>query len=110
MTNPAYDRIPILEGNDEDRARRLTKMCIRLERMFFHLELSAMVVNVCVMALEEQNAEQDEDIARVLRCFADNKINEQLEKLTKIIEKLGGRTSYTEDIDPSAEALVEVAQ
>ena len=93
------ERIPVLEGTEEDVRRRLKKMCIQLERIFTQLESSAMVVNVCVMALREQNAEQDEDIASMLTRFADNNIDKQLNKLAKVIDKLGGHTRYFFDDD-----------
>jgi hypothetical protein len=41
--------------------------------------------------------QQDESVANVpQRCGSDN-LHEELEKLTKIVEVLGGRTRYTDD-------------
>lgn len=93
----ANDPIPILRGTDEDRIRRINKMCSRLEVMFHDLSMIQNVIIVCVAALRYQNIEQDDEIAQVLRRCADDKLHVQLLRLTKIVYKFGGRTNYSEE-------------
>ena len=90
--------IPILRGTDEDRVRRIRKVCGRLEVMFRDLSLVQSVVFTCVGALGLQSAEQDEEIGRVLTRCVDDKIHQQLKKLAKIIEKLGGRIDCSKEV------------
>ena len=93
----ADDPIPILRGTEEGRIRRSTKVCRRLERIFNQFSLIQNVITVCVEAFRSQNAEKDDDIAMVpMRC-GDDKIHEQLERLNRIVEKLGGCTDYRKE-------------
>jgi hypothetical protein len=94
---PNSDDISILRGSGGDRIRRVKKMCSRLEVMFHDLSMIQNVIIVCVAALHHQNAEQDDEIAQVLRRCADDKLHVQLLRLTKIVHKFGGRTNYSEE-------------
>jgi hypothetical protein len=66
------------------------------------------ILDVCITchnALDVQNVEQDESVANVLQRCGSDKLHEQLEELTKIVEKLGGRTRYTDDRENAATPL-----
>ena len=63
------------------------------------------ILDVCITchkALDEQNVEQDESVANVLQRCGSDKLHEQLEELTNIVEELGGRTCYTDDRENAA--------
>jgi len=105
-TTIAHDPIPILRGTEEDRIRRITKMCGRLEVMFHDLFLIQNVLVVCVECLKSQNADNDLEVAAVLTRCADDKIHEQLERLHKIVKKLGGETDFSDmDNEGSTDAI-----
>jgi hypothetical protein len=44
-----------------------------------------------------QNTEHYESVANVLRRYGSDKLHEDLENLTKIIEELGGTTDYSSE-------------
>ena len=91
--------IPILRGTDEDRTRRIRKVCGRLEVMFRDLSLVQSVIFTCVGALDSQIVEEDDEIGTVLTRCAEDKICQLLKRLAKIIEKLGWRGDYSGDIN-----------
>ena len=68
-----------------------------LESVFTELET---ILDVCITvhtALDHQNATQDGDFAHVLQRCGSDPLYEQLLELTKIIEALGGTTTYSDD-------------
>ncbi len=93
----ADDPIPILRGIEEDRIRRVRKMCRQLEVMFHDLSLIQNVVALSVSVLRGQNYGEDLEVSDVLRRCADDKIHDQLLRITKIVRKLGGSTNYGEE-------------
>src|ERR1700756_5053092 len=68
-----------------------------LESVFTELETILDVCNTVHKALEHQNATQDVDFAHVLQRCGSDPLYEQLLELTKIVEALGGTTSYSGD-------------
>ena len=75
---------------------KLTSIRDRLEDSFTQLHIILDVCITCYKALDVQNVEQDESVANVLQRCGSDKLHEQLEELTKLVEELGGRTRYTE--------------
>ena len=47
--------------------------------------------------------ENDFEVSDVLKRCADDRIHDQLLRITKIVRKLGGRTDYSEDIEEVAQ-------
>lgn len=93
----ADNPIPILRGTEKDRTRRVRKMCRHLEVMFHDLSLIQNVIALCVLALKSQNYGEDLEVSDVLRRCADDKIHDQLSRITKIVRKLGGSTNYSQE-------------
>ncbi|MFL6601810.1 MAG: hypothetical protein ACJ8R9_10810 [Steroidobacteraceae bacterium] len=85
--------IPMLQDNEA----RMLKLRKKLERIFSELELIRDVIIVAYTACKGQNADADPEIERVLRDCASNPLHSQMAHLTDVIEKLGGRTQFTED-------------
>jgi hypothetical protein len=81
---------------------RLTSIRERLEDSFTQLHLILDVCITCHKALDVQNVEQDESVANVLQRCGSDKLHEQLEELTAVIEELDGRTEYTDDRENAA--------
>jgi hypothetical protein len=80
-----------------------------LEYIFIRLNLALDVCTVYYKALNVQNVEQDESVANILRRCGSDKLHEELENLTKIIEELGGTTDYSreERIDEQVTAILK---
>ena len=89
------EKFPILEGEDEKVARRLGKVRKRLQRIFTELFLAENVIVVCTEALKHQSADNDLEVATILRRYVDSVLGEQLGKLHKVITKFGGTTEFT---------------
>lgn len=87
---PVSSPIPIIE----DSERRLAKMRRQLEDMFRSLDLVHDEVSVLS---EAARSEGQPEIANVLSLSVSNRLFRQLELLTSIIERLGGKTDLSED-------------
>lgn len=85
--------------NIEDK---VTSIRERLEDIFTQLYTVLDVCITCHKALDAQNVEQDDSIASVLQRCGSDKLHEQLEELTDVIEELGGRTEFTDDNENAA--------
>jgi hypothetical protein len=81
-----------------------------LESVFTELETILDVCNTVHKALEHQNATQDVDFAHVLQRCGSDPLYEQLLELTKIIEALGGTTSYSDDDQIVGDALMSTPE
>lgn len=89
---PGSSPIPIIEDSD----RRLAKMRGRLEEIFHELHTIHSVTVVSAETIANHGSDFDPEVSCVLtRCGAD-KLRDQLNSLTSVIEQRGGRTEYTE--------------
>ena len=89
---PASSPIPIIE----DSERWLAKMRGRLEGIFQELHTIQAVIVVSAETIANQGADFDPEVSCVLTRCASDKLHNQLQSLTSVIEQLGGRTEYTE--------------
>ena len=85
--------IPILEGDDHKIVKRLRKARKRLENIFKALDVIGDVITVCEGTLEAHNTETD--VVNILRRYASNALFVQMERLTKVVVKLGGETEFS---------------
>ena len=89
--------------------KRLRKARRRLQRVFTELFLAENVIVVCVEALKHQSADNDLEVATILRRYVDSVLGEQLGKLHKVITKFGGATDFTPmDNEESDDAIIHV--
>ncbi len=95
MDQSITEEFPILDGDDDKVAKRLLKARMRLERIFTELFVVSDVITVCQGSLRYQSCENDLEVCTLLRRHVDNPLNKQLEKLHKVITKLGGVTEFT---------------
>lgn len=91
--------IPLLNGSQEKVVKRILKLRTKLEVMFRDLNTAVSVVIVCCGQLREQHIDADIDVERILREYVDGPIDDQLSRLHKIIEKLGGTTEFSESVE-----------
>src|SRR5690349_9742177 len=77
--------------------QRLVSIRRRLETVFQRLHLILDVTITVHKAIESQGVEHDDNFARVLQRSSCDKLYVTLVKLNKIIEELGGKTSYSND-------------
>jgi hypothetical protein len=89
---PASSPIPIIENSEQ----RLAKMRSRLEGIFQELHTIQAVIVVSAEIIENQGADFDPEVSCVLTRCASNRLHNQLQSLTFVIEQLGGRTEYTD--------------
>ena len=84
----------------------------RLGTIFTYLDLVSDVIIVCGGKLEEQNAEQDDAVEHVLRRCGSDKLHVGMIKLKKVVEDLGGITSWSdeerEETDDVLNALLNI--
>jgi hypothetical protein len=85
--------IPIIQESD----RRLATMRARLQDMYEELRLVGDVISVSIEAMDSRSSDVEPEVGRVLFQYGAERLYEQLESLTDIIEQLGGRTELTED-------------
>jgi hypothetical protein len=86
------DRIPQMQKNEE----QFLKVREKLEDLFSNLNLIHDVVIVCSGLCREAQSDPTLEVAHVLRRCATDKLFGQLNALTSVIERLGGRTEFTE--------------
>ena len=110
MDQSITEEFPILDGDDEEVVNRLRKVRKRLQKVFTELFLAENVIVVCVEALKHQSADNDLEVATILRRCVDSVLGEQLGKLHKVITKFGGATEFTPmDNEESDDAIIHVA-
>lgn len=81
------------------KSEKVLKLRTKLETMFVHLDLINSVIIVVAKLLHAQNIDQDGEMGDVLQRYGTDKLFGEMEDLTKIIEKLGGRTKLSEGED-----------
>jgi len=73
---------------------------IALERIERHLEIVHAGIVVAAAALLHQRAEQDEEIAKVLRHCVGERLFEQIERLEALVRRVEPEIGRTETIQP----------
>jgi hypothetical protein len=81
---------------------KLTSIRERLENIFTQLHIVLDVCITCHKALDVQNVEQDDCVANILQRCGSDKLHEQLEELTEVVEELGGKTEYSDQRENAA--------
>jgi hypothetical protein len=89
---PSSTSIPFLRGSEE-QAMKLRK---RLEEVFGNMALAHDVVTICLELGQANVGDFNGEIAHVLRCCAADRLHFQMHALTKVIERLGGRTVFSQ--------------
>ncbi len=93
------EEIPLLNGPPEKVRKRLLKMRDKLENMFVEIDDATSVQLVCGEALLQQNAGHDSDVAMMLRRYSNSPLAGMMEKLNKMVVKLGGTTAWSQGAD-----------
>src|SRR5579862_8650221 len=87
----ASPSVPLLRGSEEQAA----KLRKRLEEVFRNVSLAHDVVAICIELSEGNSGDFNAEMAHVLRRCAADKLHFQMKALTKIIERLGGTTAFS---------------
>lgn len=88
---PARPSVPLLRGSEE----QVAKLRKRLEEVFRNVSLAHDVVAICIELSEGNSGDFNAEMAHVLRRCAVDKLHFQMEVLTKVIERLGGTTAFS---------------
>jgi hypothetical protein len=83
--------VPLLRGSEE----QVAKLHKRLEEVFRNVSLAHDVVAICIELSESNSGDFNAEMAHVLRRCAADKLHFQMEVLTKVIERLGGTTAFS---------------
>lgn len=97
MGQSIIEEFPILNGEDDKVVARLRKARKRLEKIFAALDVAGDIIIVCEAALKKQNVEHDTDVVNVIRRYVSNPLFAQMKKLHKVIVKLGGETTFSDE-------------
>jgi hypothetical protein len=97
MDESITGEFPILKGDEGKVVARLRKARKRLEDVFAALDVAGDVIIVCETALEQQNVDHDMEVCNVIRRYASNPLFAQMKKLHKVIVKLGGETTFSDE-------------
>ncbi len=68
----------------------------KLKTLHAQLRVVHAGIVVAAVALRQQRAEQDEEIARVLQFLVGDRLSEQIDELADVVEKWGSRGSVRE--------------
>ena len=91
VEHSARSSVPLFHGSEEQAA----KLRKRLEEVFRNVSLAHDVVAICVELSEGNSGDFNAEMAHVLRRCAADKLRFQMEVLTKVIERLGGTTAFS---------------
>ena len=83
--------VPLFHGTEE----QVAKLRKRLEEVFRNVSLAHDVVAICIELSEGNSGDFNAEMAHVLRRCAADKLRYQMEVLTKVIERLGGTTAFS---------------
>jgi hypothetical protein len=92
MNDAQTQSIPLLQSSHE-QAVKLRK---RLEEVFGNISLVHDVVVICLELGQMNVGDFNPEIAHVLRRCAADRLHFQMRVLTGVIERLGGKTGFTE--------------
>jgi hypothetical protein len=99
-------------GTTQTVEQQILSVRKRLGAIFQYLDLVSDVIIVCGAKLDSQNAEQDDAVEHVLRRCGSDKLHVGMIKLKKVIEDLGGITSWSdverEETDDVLNALLNI--
>lgn len=71
----------------------------RLRQLHVHLQVAHAGVIVAAAALHRQNADRDEEIARVLEFCVGERLAEQIERTAELVASLAPRPTHPNDLD-----------
>jgi hypothetical protein len=86
--------VPFLRTNEEQAA----KVRKRLEDIFSNISLVHDVIVMSIEVCESNSGDFNPEMSHVLRRCGANKLHSQLQALTTIIEKFGGKTEFSKGI------------
>jgi hypothetical protein len=95
QSQSAVASIPFLQSSEE-QAIKLRK---RLEEMFGNIELVHDVIVLSIEVCEANSGDFNPEMSHVLRCCGANKLFAQMRVLTSLIEKFGGTTKLSEQVE-----------
>ncbi len=90
VEHSARPTAPLLRGSEE----QIAKLRKRLEEVFRNVSLAHDVVAICIELGESSSGDFNAEMVHVLRRCAADRLRFQLEVLTKVIERLGGTTTF----------------
>jgi hypothetical protein len=70
-------------------------------KLHFQLQIAYAGIVVAVAALHHQNADRDEEIARVLEHCVGNRLSNEIERTAELIATLRAFPAYAYDLDSS---------
>src|SRR3984957_549183 len=88
---PDHQSVPLLKGSEE----QVVKLRKRLEEVFRNVSLAHDVVAICIELSEGNSGDFNPEMAHVLRRCAADRLHFQMEVLTRVIERLGGTTAFS---------------
>jgi hypothetical protein len=91
VEQPSHQSAPLLKGSEE----QVVKLRKRLEDVFRNVSLAHDVVAICIELTEGNSGDFNPEMAHVLRRCAAERLHFQMEVLTKVIERLGGTTAFS---------------
>jgi len=92
---PIPASIPFLRTNEE----QAIKVRKRLEDIFSNISLVHDVIVMSIEVCESNSGDFNPEMSHVLRRCGANKLYSQMQALTSIIEKFGGKTEYSKQDD-----------
>ena len=92
MSNTPLVRLLLYSTTARNRSPGCAK---RLEEVFRNVSLAHDVVAICIEISEGNTGDFSAEIAHVLRRCAADKLRFQMEVLTKVIERLGSTTAFS---------------
>jgi hypothetical protein len=90
--NQSAQVIPLLRNHQE----QIGKLRRQLEELFTNLNLIHDLMTVCAYASTSDQGDCGSEVSRCLELIGGNRLYGQMKTLTKIIERLGGETEFTE--------------
>ena len=91
IEQPSHQSAPLLKGSEE----QVVKLRKRLEDVFRNVSLAHDVVAICIELSEGNTGDFNPEMAHVLRRCAAERLHFQMEVLTRVIERLGGTTAFS---------------
>jgi hypothetical protein len=83
----------------DPKSNPLQELRTQLESIFIQLHHVYDGTNVCQIALDNQRADADTEVATTLRIFILAKLDKQLIYFSRLIAGMGGTTDYHEGTD-----------
>lgn len=101
----ALTDIPILQSVDQ----QLTQIRMDLETVFGYLKIAYDAGVVCMVASKETDPDsRHAKVSSVLFNVVNHEIHAQMAAISSVIERLGGRTEFTEESEKMQDAFDQV--